>query len=132
MSRPLNTESTFAMTSQRIVLCLCTVWRRLWFYFPFFFFFSSRRRHTRSYGDWSSDVCSSDLRFSFQQRVTDLVDSLHPPLEQRCRKENRHKFCELGRLQRHAVYRQPSSRPVDRSEERRVGKECRSRWGRAQ
>src|SRR6266705_5006412 len=27
----------------------------------FIFFFSSRRRHTRSYGDWSSDVCSSDL-----------------------------------------------------------------------
>src|SRR5207248_6723778 len=27
----------------------------------FVFFFSSRRRHTRSYGDWSSDVCSSDL-----------------------------------------------------------------------
>src|SRR6266516_4211846 len=25
------------------------------------FFFSSRRRHTSSYGDWSSDVCSSDL-----------------------------------------------------------------------
>src|SRR5207248_4572019 len=24
-------------------------------------FVSSRRRHTRSYGDWSSDVCSSDL-----------------------------------------------------------------------
>src|SRR6185312_17224662 len=28
----------------------------------FFFFFSSRRRHTRSDRDWSSDVCSSDLR----------------------------------------------------------------------
>src|SRR6266704_4019884 len=28
----------------------------------FFFFFSSRRRHTRSKRDWSSDVCSSDLR----------------------------------------------------------------------
>src|SRR5437867_6866311 len=27
----------------------------------FCFFFSSRRRHTSSYGDWSSDVCSSDL-----------------------------------------------------------------------
>src|SRR6267154_4063886 len=27
-----------------------------------FFFFSSRRRHTRWTGDWSSDVCSSDLR----------------------------------------------------------------------
>src|SRR5574340_1149091 len=28
---------------------------------PVLFFFSSRRRHTRSFGDWSSDVCSSDL-----------------------------------------------------------------------
>src|SRR6266487_6738975 len=28
----------------------------------FFFFFSSRRRHTRWTGDWSSDVCSSDLK----------------------------------------------------------------------
>src|SRR5574341_2485911 len=32
----------------------------IFFYF-FFFFFSSRRRHTRLVGDWSSDVCSSDL-----------------------------------------------------------------------
>src|SRR5699024_11226282 len=34
----------------------------------FSFFFSSRRRHTRSKRDWSSDVCSSDLKktsFSF-------------------------------------------------------------------
>src|SRR5690606_10554207 len=31
----------------------------------FFFFFSSRRRHTRFSRDWSSDVCSSDLIFSF-------------------------------------------------------------------
>src|SRR5437762_13003783 len=29
----------------------------------FFFFFSSRRRHTRYIGDWSSDVCSSDLTY---------------------------------------------------------------------
>src|ERR1039457_7456387 len=29
----------------------------------FFFFFSSRRRHTRLQGDWSSDVCSSDLLY---------------------------------------------------------------------
>src|SRR5437764_7240883 len=33
--------------------------------FCFFFFFSSRRRHTRYIGDWSSDVCSSDLGFPF-------------------------------------------------------------------
>src|SRR5437764_10959128 len=31
------------------------------FFFFYFFFFSSRRRHTRYIGDWSSDVCSSDL-----------------------------------------------------------------------
>src|SRR5437763_6428741 len=40
--------------------------RRVYFLFSlfcffFFFFFSSRRRHTRYIGDWSSDVCSSDL-----------------------------------------------------------------------
>src|ERR1039457_4923219 len=34
----------------------------LFFALLFFFFFSSRRRHTRLQGDWSSDVCSSDLR----------------------------------------------------------------------
>src|SRR5207249_8028672 len=31
-------------------------------------FFSSRRRHTRSKRDWSSDVCSSDLRFIDENR----------------------------------------------------------------
>src|SRR2546426_3127207 len=38
-----------------------------------FFFFSSRRRHTRLQGDWSSDVCSSDL-----------PDDQVTPLTQRC------------------------------------------------
>src|SRR2546426_5793531 len=33
----------------------------LYDFFIIFFFFSSRRRHTRLQGDWSSDVCSSDL-----------------------------------------------------------------------
>src|SRR2546426_12483909 len=32
------------------------------------FFFSSRRRHTRLQGDWSSDVCSSDLPDEFKFR----------------------------------------------------------------
>src|ERR1039457_4564943 len=34
---------------------------RRWSVDVLFFFFSSRRRHTRLQGDWSSDVCSSDL-----------------------------------------------------------------------
>src|SRR5216683_6060263 len=42
-----------------------------------FFFFSSRRRHTRSDRDWSSDVCSSDLRAEAVQG-RDL--RLEPPL----------------------------------------------------
>src|SRR5256885_2084695 len=41
-----------------------------------FFFFSSRRRHTRLQGDWSSDVCSSDLP---QQAITrSLIDEIVP------------------------------------------------------
>src|SRR5256885_8812612 len=34
-----------------------------------FFFFSSRRRHTRLQGDWSSDVCSSDLNEAADSQV---------------------------------------------------------------
>src|SRR3989454_6492449 len=45
----------------------------LFFYF-FFFFFSSRRRHTRLQGDWSSDVCSSDLTVT--ALLVDLARSL--------------------------------------------------------
>src|SRR2546426_3264936 len=39
------------------------------------FFFSSRRRHTRLQGDWSSDVCSSDL-FVFGTRLTRITREL--------------------------------------------------------
>src|SRR5690349_22668585 len=38
-----------------------------------FFFFSSRRRHTRSLRDWSSDVCSSDLRPSRPDQLGSLA-----------------------------------------------------------
>src|SRR5256885_11564188 len=45
----------------------------------FVFFFSSRRRHTRLQGDWSSDVCSSDLaeacgcRWYYARPASDLA-----------------------------------------------------------
>src|SRR5437762_11312263 len=43
-----------------------------------FFFFSSRRRHTRYIGDWSSDVCSSDLlRALSPRRSASGVSSSH-------------------------------------------------------
>src|SRR5205807_5685750 len=50
----------------------------------FFFFFSSRRRHTRLQGDWSSDVCSSDLltalwaRASSREKSTKTLRSIVP------------------------------------------------------
>src|ERR1022692_4125166 len=42
------------------------------FVFYFFFFFSSRRRHTRLQGDWSSDVCSSDLASAIEELLRPL------------------------------------------------------------
>src|SRR6266516_6166902 len=45
------------------------------------FFFSRRRRHTRSYGDWSSDVCSSDLHL--QQANRRLVAAMSDRLLER-------------------------------------------------
>src|SRR5206468_5984103 len=72
-----------------------------------FFFFSSRRRHTRSDRDWSSDVCSSDLEQGPSEKTLHL--SKHSPGA--------------------AVLRENHGESLSpRSEERRVGKECRSRW----
>src|SRR2546430_10870868 len=43
------------------------------------FFFSSRRRHTRFDCDWSSDVCSSDLRVSYPPAARRLLEGKRPP-----------------------------------------------------
>src|SRR3989449_11670791 len=45
----------------------------------FFFFFSSRRRHTRCSRDWCSDVCSSDLGFSFSRKHLSVVEHSRMP-----------------------------------------------------
>src|SRR5947207_14726879 len=76
------------------------------------FFFSSRRRHTRSLCDWSSDVCSSDLGTLRMTVPTSFGRYFFGDI-----------FAEYGR-------RYPEVRlDIRRSEERRVGKECRSpRW----
>src|SRR5690242_21760573 len=70
----------------------------------YMFFFSSRRRHTRLTCDWSSDVCSSDLGCSNTGPKGSTWSA--------CRS------CGAG----------SPGRRSSRSEERRVGKECRSRW----
>src|SRR5699024_11455851 len=101
--------------------------------FFFIFFFSSRRRHTRSKRDWSSDVCSSDLLYTYQANaelvfrhfangtdttvaeVVDIIDFAFTVTD----------IDELFHNINDVVFAQ------DRSEERRVGKECRVRWYRA-
>src|SRR5690242_21009976 len=89
-----------------------------------FFFFSSRRRHTRLTCDWSSDVCSSDLSRRHGQEcsaagfsgVSMILEELEQevktdsPLPDPTHSINRDDILQI------------------RSEERRVGKECRSRW----
>src|ERR1039457_7353137 len=47
------------------------------------FFFSSRRRHTRLQGDWSSDVCSSDLNESAWRHSPEAVFARPPALADR-------------------------------------------------
>src|SRR5256885_8718564 len=93
-------------------------------------FFSSRRRHTRLQGDWSSDVCSSDLKTEElrHQQEDALVDE-HKWLL-RCLRTGR-----FGNDKQFANEWGRRDRPIParvakgyRSEERRVGKECRSRW----
>src|SRR5947209_20288834 len=78
------------------------------------FFFSSRRRHTRYWRDWSSDVCSSDLRRLRPARTNGLRLA-----------GGADRQADAGHPGQAAVV---ARRGYDRSEERRVGKECRSRW----
>src|SRR2546430_10864881 len=92
------------------------------------FFFSSRRRHTRFDCDWSSDVCSSDLVLLFVEllvlvgaayagaavRFLDGDASVMPP-------QLDHFFTSALAFAMAIIFSM-------RSEERRVGKECRSRW----
>src|SRR5688500_19145321 len=88
-----------------------------------FFFFSSRRRHTRLQGDWSSDVCSSDLsprRLARLSKVArehgvDLLADFFGDLD-------------FQRAKVRLQLLKPRS-AGDRSEERRVGKEWRMRGG---
>src|SRR5947209_15841264 len=74
-----------------------------------FFFFSSRRRHTRYWRDWSSDVCSSDLFAP----IDAVVDACANAIDM-----------TIGAGLADSA---PTPSTTVRSEERRVGKECRSR-----
>src|SRR5438046_10175756 len=84
------------------------------------FFFSSRRRHTRLVSDWSSDVCSSDLTAAREVVLDPLLQT---------GKTKRFNAGDLGLSEALVVKvgQRPSPPERERSEERRVGKECRGR-----
>src|SRR5256885_8235499 len=93
-----------------------------------FFFFSSRRRHTRLQGDWSSDVCSSDLHA--QLRAT---TSATP--RARARRRRRVRAPTIRKASATTTTSAVASRAArrrrgafTRSGEGRVGEEWRSRW----
>src|SRR5438876_11543306 len=81
------------------------------------FFFSSRRRHTMWTGDWSSDVCSSDLAGVFLARP-----AVERRLVQRAKQGDE---MAAGRLAPDAEMVGVELTVLGRSEERRVGKETR-------
>src|SRR5256886_4878617 len=92
-----------------------------------FFFFSSRRRHTRFDCDWSSDVCSSDLTNSreYVERGLPII-----PLNGKVPaiRDWQEFVANKANILFHFGPEQCCNIGMRRSEERRVGKEGRSRW----
>src|SRR5690606_40517597 len=98
--------------------CTCASLIACRIYVFFFFFFSSRRRHTRFSRDWSSDVCSSDLgNFNVLLTGGDAPYFVYH-LKNKIFADPNLIFKGLYAISEHN----------NRSEERRVGKECRYRW----
>src|SRR5256885_7467710 len=89
------------------------------------FFFSSRRRHTRLQGDWSSDVCSSDLSGTGALVGALIVATFGHRFTPRKLALGGVWLFSAALLLFSFARNFPSAL---RSEERRVGKECRSRW----
>src|SRR5262245_64327176 len=90
------------------------------------FFFSSRRRHTRCLSDWSSDVCSSDLSQLGQCAGLGRLAAVADGLIDEAGVANR--VDAYGRDQGGDHHHDQHGRAaLGRSEERRVGKEGRSR-----
>src|SRR5690625_7397791 len=91
-----------------------------------FFFFSSRRRHTRWPRDWSSDVCSSDLSIHFNITNFDIsTDADAADGDGYVQYQ-----IDEGDFINHFSTDAITLEDLERSEERRVGKECRCRWWR--
>src|SRR5437762_8070238 len=94
------------------------------------FFFSSRRRHTRYIGDWSSDVCSSDLRYVSGELELGFGLIYHQTQAFLGNVPVGAEHSPGGIVGSHRMVTLHLAPFHQRSEERRVGKEGRSRWSR--
>src|SRR2546430_12723126 len=92
------------------------------------FFFSSRRRHTIFDCDWSSDVCSSDLERGPFCPGPGCYEQFQRDLRLSKADYRLAGSAALLRNQAFVVMLSEAATSCRRSEERRVGKECRSRW----
>src|SRR5690606_40670416 len=92
------------------------------------FFFSSRRRHTRFSRDWSSDVCSSDLGTPSASTVMSAGAKPRCSRVSRISSTSLRGACSQSEGCWFTNSETPTSSARCRSEERRVGKEGRSRW----
>src|SRR5690554_7299069 len=113
-----------------VTACICILWSVFFFFIYcvfFFFFFSSRRRHTRCGRDWSSDVCSSDLNIPNNDYKTSLQVAKGAYVVSK--DEGNIDVVLVANGSEVATLFEGAKLLRDkRSEERRVGKECRSRW----
>src|SRR5690606_40805289 len=96
----------------------------------YYFFFSSRRRHTRFSRDWSSDVCSSDLVDDKKVVRIGISDKFvrHTLPVYRLILQFHHGF-DMQYIMykaKTASFAKSTKFAIIRSEERRVGKECRT------
>src|SRR5689334_5401404 len=92
------------------------------------FFLSSRRRHTRWNCDWSSDVCSSDLGFTNSSSPSAGPTSTDSANSAKAGATPAGSSPGAPSGQAGSASNPFSSDQLSRSEERRVGKECRSAW----
>src|SRR5207249_7688204 len=99
---------------------------------------SSRRRHTRSKRDWSSDVCSSDLTPLTDSLLLEPTEPFSPmtngglpvrPRQEIDQSATQNSSVITMALSRLGPLGRLSPHGDNRSEERRVGKGCRSRGG---
>src|SRR5699024_11624647 len=96
----------------------------------FSFIFSSRRRHTISKRDWSSDVCSSDLIPPYEIKKVITVCKAYSSAVGAGAFVSEIFGEEADELRRRGGDGGEYGATTGRSEERRVGRECRARgWG---